>query len=83
MQSVNVKWEKRMANLNENWEASRPLIFKTIILLGVMNGPLKFLTACKILPLLDLLAKTWMKQDLKLLQMSPWPCPVGSKYVPG
>ena len=24
---------------------------------GVMNGPLKFLTACKILPLLDLLAK--------------------------
>ena len=26
-------------------------------LLGVMNGPLKFLTACKILPLLDLLAK--------------------------
>ena len=32
--SVNVKWEKRMANLNENWEASRPLIFKTILLLG-------------------------------------------------
>ena len=23
-----------MANLNENWEASRPLIFKTILLLG-------------------------------------------------
>ena len=33
MHSVNVKWEKRMANLNENWEASRPLIFKTILLL--------------------------------------------------
>ena len=28
-----------------------------IIVIGVMNGPLKFLTACKILPLLDLLAK--------------------------
>ena len=28
-----------------------------MILLGVMNGPLKFLTARKILPLLDLLAK--------------------------
>ena len=27
------------------------------LLLGVMNGPLKFLTARKILPLLDLLAK--------------------------
>ena len=27
-----------------------------ILLLGVMNGPLKFLTARKILPLLDLLA---------------------------
>jgi len=26
-----VKWEKRMETLNENWEASRPLIFKTIL----------------------------------------------------
>ena len=30
---------------------------KRDISVGVMNGPLKFLTACKILPLLDLLAK--------------------------
>ena len=28
-----------------------------LALIGVMNGLLKFLTACKILPLLDLLAK--------------------------
>lgn len=33
MHSVNVKWVKSMANLNQNWEASRPLIFKIILLL--------------------------------------------------
>ena len=36
----------------------QPLAAHVFILLkGVMNDPLKFLTACKILPLLDLLAK--------------------------
>ena len=32
MRSVEVKWEKRMTNLNENWEAARPVIFKAILL---------------------------------------------------
>ena len=27
-----VKWERRMAGLNENWAVSRPLIFKALIL---------------------------------------------------
>ena len=27
-----IKWERRMGSLNENWEASRPLIFQAILL---------------------------------------------------
>ena len=26
-----IKWDKRMETLNENWEASRPLIFKAVL----------------------------------------------------
>ena len=36
-----------------------------LALIGVINGPLEFLTACKILPLLDLLAK--FKRSARLL----------------
>lgn len=45
-QSLENNWEKRMDSLNENWESSRNLIFKSILCTGGLHMLGQFCAIC-------------------------------------